>query len=221
MSQPEDDLPNDPQAEAPRAPAGDGPSLLSGFVAGLFAALVGSFLWGLLAFATALHLEWVPLVGMGLIVGMTVGSVGQGTDARFGLLAAFLAQLACFLSQLMPLWGAAIFQLGYLPQRPFHLQTLAALFRDQWRPIDIIPYAIAAWEGFYFGNRRPRPRPAQHTAQRKATALVLAGFALLFGALFVNSWRTSSQPNRYTPRPQMLPPCPGWCERCPCGGSGR
>jgi hypothetical protein len=215
MSEPDEDLLEESRAPPPRA---HGLALLGGFVAGLLAALVGSFLWGLFAFATALHVEWVPLLGMGLIVGLAVGSVGQGTDTRFGLVAAFLAQLACFLSQLMPLWGASIFQLGYLPQKPFHPDTLAALFRDQWRPIDIIPYAIAAWEGFYFGNRAPPEPSARLTAHRTATVVVLVGLAFLFGALFVNPWRTSSRPTACTPRPRTSPPC---CGCAPPGAGGR
>jgi dipeptidyl aminopeptidase/acylaminoacyl peptidase len=161
------------------------------FLAGLAVTLLGSFFWGLLAWASGLDLEWLPVLGVGVLVGCTVGAVGHGRDARFGLVAVLLSQLGCFLGRFWSLWGVIILQLDYLPQRPFHLPALAALFQEQWKPINVIPYALAAVEGYHFAMRRPRllPPAALARQRRRKAFAVLAVMLGLIGGLAFNMMR--------------------------------
>jgi WD40 repeat protein len=158
---------------------GSATGLTKVLLSGLAASLLGSFVWGAFASISGLELEWLPVLSLGALVGYTVGSVGHGADARVGLVAVLLAQLSCFLGRLWSLWGVIVFQLGYLPQRPFHLPALAALFRAHWTPINLIPYVIAAVEGYHFAMRKPRAsRLADVSWRTHWMALVMLGLVL-------------------------------------------
>ena len=61
------------------------PSLALGAAWAFMAAVTGAFLWGAMVGTTGLTLEldWVPLIGIGFVVGTTVRVAGRGFARSF------------------------------------------------------------------------------------------------------------------------------------------
>ena len=65
-------------------------------VSGVAAGLVGGFIWGALTGISGLHIEfvWLPMIGMGFLVGKVMAFFGRGIDQRFAWLGAGITALA-------------------------------------------------------------------------------------------------------------------------------
>ncbi len=131
--------------------------LISGTVAGIFAALVGAGLWMGVAVVSGMHIGYVALA-VGAIVGLTVRQVGNGTGMIFGIIGAVLTLGGCLGGEIL-----SVAQLASSAQRDvFHTlltldlsQTVANIFsRYQNNPIMYLIYAVGIFEGYKLSIRK-------------------------------------------------------------------
>jgi hypothetical protein len=135
-------------------------SFMFGTMAGLLAGLISTFLWAVLVGMTGLQyeLEWLPMVGVGFIVGLTVRIFGRGLDPSFGIAAAMIAIACSLLGNFFSmglgltgqLWGANVGQVLYhhesweitwrLYQSSFGMVELGLMLFTAWEA-----YALARW----------------------------------------------------------------------------
>jgi hypothetical protein len=73
-------------------------SLGGALALGVPATIVMGFLWGGINGIFGIPLKWLPLVGMGYVIGTCVRAAGKGVDGRFGLLGAVLTFVGCLVS---------------------------------------------------------------------------------------------------------------------------
>src|SRR5438876_1159731 len=99
MSMPDDHVENGFGSGHEDPFAFDSPKWLPAFARGLFAALVGGFLWGLFTWMAGVRVEWLPVLSVGFVVGLAVRGSERHTDWRFGASAACLALLGCLFAE--------------------------------------------------------------------------------------------------------------------------
>lgn len=124
-------------------------------LAGSAAAVLGGIVWAAVTVATNYQIGWMA-IGVGFAVGFAV-RLGKGIDKAFGVLGAVLALVGCVLGNFFVIVGLASKQaeIGLL-------QTLGALdyskvpdlMASTFSPMDLLFYAIAAYEGYKFSFRR-------------------------------------------------------------------
>lgn len=124
--------------------------------AGVVAALIGAAAWAAVSIATGSHVGFLA-IGVGFLVGFAVRWAGKGLDPAFGLLGGALALAGCVLGNLlMGCWFFAEAQ-----EVPF-LEVLANLDPETawsflvalFRPMDLLFYGFAAWEGYRLSFRQ-------------------------------------------------------------------
>ena len=139
-------------APTPAGPVEVNENLPMGFMAGLVAAAVGAGLWALITIVTDFQIGWMA-VGVGFLVGWAVRVAGKGTHRAFGIMGALLAFGGCAVGNLLTIVviAARHFEIPLLqvfsrltPDVVVNLMTLT------FKPIDLLFYAIAIYEGYRF-----------------------------------------------------------------------
>ena len=126
-----------------------------GLAAALGAALVGALIWSLITITTDYKIGFAA-IGIGLLVGKAVEHLGGG-DARLPIPAALIALLGCvvgdlftdvhFLAQAFDLSDATVAKdVVTSPDIAWRL------YKAGFEAMDLVFYAIAAYEGFRFAQ---------------------------------------------------------------------
>jgi hypothetical protein len=127
---------------------------------GLAAALVLGFIWGFVNGMTGLPLEWVPFVGLGFVVGVTVRAAGKGVSLRFGIAGAALTLLGCLFCRALSTTIAVAWQTPSAD--PFYLlmhtngAAWGRLIRDGTNWMNVLALVLTVFQGYYFAFRRVR-----------------------------------------------------------------
>lgn len=151
---------NEPsQPVTPLTPDQD--SLPMALLAGLAAAAAGAAAWALVTVFTGLKIGWMA-VGIGFLVGYAVRQFGKGSAPSFQVLGAGLSFLGCLAGNLLV---ACIFtsQSEDLPlmtilagMTPAHAVDLIV---KTFRPMDVLFYGLAVYEGFKIARLPVAPPP--------------------------------------------------------------
>jgi hypothetical protein len=131
-------------------------SLTIGILGGLLAAVVGAILWATVTVATGFQIGWMA-VGVGFMVGRTVGVLGRGVTKRFGYIGAALSLIGCLIGNLLSVCVivaqqqelALSFVLTHL--NPAAIPELMAV---TFHPMDLLFYGLAVYQGYRFSFRR-------------------------------------------------------------------
>ncbi len=134
-------------------------SLPLALLAGGVAAAAGAALWAIVTVATGLKIGWMA-VGIGFLVGYAVRVFGKGSDPMFQVLGAVLSLLGCLSGNLLMVCLFASRQESVpLLTILTHLNpsVVVDLMVASFRPMDLLFYAIAIYEGYRF-SRAPLAR---------------------------------------------------------------
>lgn len=123
---------------------------------GIIAALIGAGLWAVITIATEYQIGFMA-VGVGLLVGFTVRSAGNGIDQKFGILGAGLSLFGCLLGNYLTVIGmiGKYSGLGFMDTfTTIGFGGAISLLGETFEPVDILFYGIAVYEGYKFSFRR-------------------------------------------------------------------
>jgi len=123
-----------------------------GFMAGLAAAAVGAAMWALITILTDVQIGWMA-VGVGFLVGWAVRFAGKGRHRAFGYMGALLALGGCAAGNLLAIVVIAARHLNVPLFDVFtHLtpDVVYTLMEASFRPMHVLFYAIAIFEGYRF-----------------------------------------------------------------------
>lgn len=124
----------------------------TGVAAAIGAAIIGAIGWAVITSVTNYRIGFVA-VGVGFLVGLAIERFGGG-DARLPVIGAIVALIGCVLGDMLAD--------AHLVSRDFHVPLSTVLshphllwdvYKGQFRFLDAVFYAIAAYEGFKFGAR--------------------------------------------------------------------
>jgi hypothetical protein len=135
-------------------------SLPLAILAGVATGAAMAFLWGAIVGITGLtyEVDWVPLIGIGFLVGTVVRFVGRGVDRSFAIAAAVIAFLAGLAGSLFSMSVALTWQLHNVPN--FYLfqyggpATWARLFFASVGWIDVACLEFTTWEAYMLARYR-------------------------------------------------------------------
>jgi hypothetical protein len=127
----------------------------TGLAAAFGATIVGALIWSLLTITTDYKIGFAA-IGIGLLVGKAVEHLGGG-DARLPIPAALIALLGCAMGDLFTdihfLAQAADLSDGTVASRVLGSPNLTwELYKAGFEAMDLVFYAIAAYEGFRFAK---------------------------------------------------------------------
>lgn len=137
----------------------DRQNLLLGAIAGAVAAAVAAVIWAIISVAANYQIGWMA-VGVGFLVGYAVRRFGQGVDRPFGFVGAGLSLLSCLAGNLLiiaivvsrqeavPILDVLFFFFVMSPG--IVVQAMIGTFR----PVDLLFYGLALYEGYKFAFRR-------------------------------------------------------------------
>jgi hypothetical protein len=127
-------------------------------VGGLAVAIIGATAWALVAMTTSHATGWMA-VGVGLLVGGAVRTLGRGIDRSFGYLGATMSLVGCLLGNLLSVCTIVAGQenlslvavLGSVCTKP---AVIPAALIATFHPLDLLFYGIALYEGYRFSFRQ-------------------------------------------------------------------
>lgn len=127
-------------------------SLGRGLVGGIVGASVGAVLWAIITAVTGYQIGWMA-VGVGLLVGYGVRTLGKGIEPAFGYVGAFLSLMGCLVGNLLAVCIVFSNQRGIPLLEVFSRLTpevSLALLKATFQPLDILFYGIGVYEGYRF-----------------------------------------------------------------------
>lgn len=127
-------------------------NIYKGIIGGSAAAIVGAFLWSLVAKIIGYQVGWMAIV-VGFLVGYGVRIMGKGVDMVFGAIGAILTLTGCF--------GGNILIVMYSASNQHGLQILTVItqmditflmnkIKNLFSPMDLLFYGLAIYEGFKY-----------------------------------------------------------------------
>lgn len=137
------------------------PGLSVALAGGVTAALAAALVWALMTMATGFHAGWMAL-GVGLLVGGTVRTIGRGADKSFGYLGAAVSVLGCFVGDLLSACAlvagqeslAPLTVMTYICRKPAMIpNALIATFQFA----DLLFWAVGAYAAYRLSFRRLPP----------------------------------------------------------------
>jgi hypothetical protein len=146
----------------------------TGLASAFGAALVGALIWSLITITTDYKIGFAA-IGIGLLVGKAVENFGGG-DARLPIPAALIALVGCVIGDLFTdihfLATAADLSDAHVANLVLSSPSLAwDLYKAGFEAMDLIFYAIAAYEGFRFARQGVfRAQQAHAAAQQPPPA---------------------------------------------------
>ncbi len=130
-----------------------GKSYIVAIIAGGVAAFICSVIWAVITVLTGYQVGLMA-IGVGLFVGIGVGTFGSGDDISFGTIGAVLSLFGCLFGNLLSICAF----ISRNPQNPsffsvlfdviFHFDKLKSVFAAHFQLIDLLFYAIAIVAGF-------------------------------------------------------------------------
>ncbi len=150
-------------------------SLLLGILGGLGAGLVAAFLWAVIVGMTGLQyeLDWLPMIGLGFLVGVSVRACGRGMDRRFAFAAALIALvmglLGSFFSTALATTGQGVGgNLGEILYRHGNAAIPLRLFLANWGWPDGLALTLTVIEAYFLARFRLAPSQIASLAPRGA-----------------------------------------------------
>jgi hypothetical protein len=123
---------------------------------GVVAAIAGAAIWAAVTVATSMELGLMA-IAVGFLVGYAVRTLGKGTQLSFGIIGAICALLGCVIGNFLSAVafyaqakGLPFFQILTNSDFDFLERLMTAFFK----PIDLLFYLIAIYEGFKFSFAR-------------------------------------------------------------------
>jgi hypothetical protein len=122
---------------------------------GTAASIIGAVLWALITFVTEFQIGFMA-VGVGFLVGSSIGYFNHDKSKFLGYAGAILSLFGCLLGNAMSLIGfiAHSKDMGFfeiLPQIAW--SRIPGILVSTSKPIDLLFYGIAVYEGFRFSIR--------------------------------------------------------------------
>ena len=148
-----------PQPFTPLTPEAD--SLPMALLAGLLAAAAGAAAWALVTVFTGMKIGWMA-VGIGFLVGYAVRRFGKGSAPSFQVLGAVLSLVGCIAGNLL------VVCVFVSRNQDMSLMTILAsltpaiavsLIVETFRPMDVLFYGLAVYEGYKFARLPAAPPP--------------------------------------------------------------
>lgn len=134
----------------------DNQNLLFGIVGGVVAAAIGATIWAIITAAINYQIGWMA-IGVGLLVGFAVRICGKGIDIKFGVFGAILSFLGCLSGNLLAVC-IAISRDEHIPffdlLSRLNPEVTIELMKATFRPMDLLFYGIAVYEGYRFSFRK-------------------------------------------------------------------
>lgn len=127
----------------------------SALVAGLVVGVLGAILWGIITVATEYQIGYMA-IAVGAGVGLSMRYLGKGIDLVFGITGGIIALVSCLLGNFFSIIGflANSEGLGYLEALLlFDYTQLIPIMTEIFSPIDLLFYAIAAYQGYKLSFR--------------------------------------------------------------------
>ncbi len=143
-------------AAAAAAPSGNMPLAILG---GVVAALIGAAIWAVVTVSTNSQIGFMA-IGVGLLVGYAVRILGKGNTQAYSIVGAVLALLGCVLGNLFSAC-AFIADAQSVPVASEIASVVtdfglaSRLMQASFDGMDLVFYAIAAYEGFKFARVAP------------------------------------------------------------------
>ena len=126
-------------------------------IGGLAGSVLGAILWASITVATNFQIGFMA-VGMGLLVGVTVRYLGQGSSTLFGVLGAVISLFGCLLGNLFS-------QVGFYAMESaqslvdswtyLDFSQIPSVLVESFHPLDALFYIIAVYEGYRFSINKP------------------------------------------------------------------
>lgn len=143
-------------------------SLGGALALGVPAVVVMGFIWGCINGIFGVPLEWLPLVGMGYVLGTCVRAAGKGVDGRFGVLGAVLTFVGCLVSRFFAVSIAVGYQNPNLGNfNPFSEGAPGRRLRLLLNSTDwynLAALILCVCQGYYFAFYRITPQEMSYLA---------------------------------------------------------
>lgn len=124
-------------------------------ITGVIVGLLGALLWAAITVSTEYQIGYMALA-IGAGVGLSMRMTGKGIDPIFGYTGGIIALLSCFLGNFLSIIGfvANAEDLSYLETLGlFDYSQLIPIMTEAFSAMDLLFYAIAAYEGYKFAFR--------------------------------------------------------------------
>ncbi|EDP70505.1 hypothetical protein FBALC1_07098 [Flavobacteriales bacterium ALC-1] len=131
-------------------------SLPAAIFAGIFIGILAAIAWAAITVVTNMKIGLVA-IAIGAAVGLGMRHFGKGLDPIYGICGAIIALISCFFGDILSIIGfvANNAQLGYFETLiRFDYTQIFSIMSEIASPMDLIFYAIAAWEGYKFSFRQ-------------------------------------------------------------------
>lgn len=131
-------------------------NLTLGLVYGSIAAVLGALIWAAITVSTQYQIGYMA-VAIGFMVGFAVRKGGKGIDKIFGISGAVLSLLGCLAGNFLSIVGyvADAEGLGYFDTlSQINYSVMPSLMVETFRPLDLLFYGIAIYEGYRFSFRQ-------------------------------------------------------------------
>ncbi len=125
-------------------------------IGGGLAAVIGGIIWSLITVATNYQIGYMA-IGVGLLVGHSVGFFGAGIDKKFGVLGAVLSLLGCIIGNFLSQVGfiAQSESMGYFEVISYlTFPLIKNIMLESFNFMDVLFYGIALFEGYKFAFRK-------------------------------------------------------------------
>ena len=127
-------------------------NLWGAVLGGLLGAVVGAIAWAIITAVTKYQIGWMA-IGIGFLTGFMVKKLGCGFEKHFGYIGAICSFLGCFAGNLFAVLIVVSNQENF-PLidllRLLNFDILVSIIKDTFRPMDILFYALAIYEGYRF-----------------------------------------------------------------------
>ncbi len=122
----------------------------------MLAAIIGGIIWAVITVATNYQIGYMA-IGVGLLVGNSVGFFGAGIDKKFGVLGAVLSLFGCVMGNFLSQVGfiAQSESMGYFEVISYlTFPIVKSLMVESFNFMDVLFYGIALFEGYKFAFRK-------------------------------------------------------------------
>jgi hypothetical protein len=119
-------------------------------IGGVVAALIGAALWAVITVTTGYQIGFMA-IGVGFLVGLTVGHLGKGTTQAYGIMGAVLSLAGCVIGNVLAITGFFAKSEGvpfFTVLSQLDVAAIPSVLIDTFSPIDLLFYAIAVYEGY-------------------------------------------------------------------------
>lgn len=134
-----------------------------GVISGIIVGTIGALLWGFITVKTGYQIGYMSLA-IGAGVGLSIRYMGKGIDEIFGFIGGGIAIVSCLLGNFYSIIGAiANYEsLGFFETLfMFDYSQLFSVMSSTFKPIDILFYLLAAYEGYKFSFRNLEEKDLQ------------------------------------------------------------